>query len=97
MNCESEAQLMSFCVEQRDAFCSDAWIDFGHPDKNELAAACAFLASSDWYGHEQELEQVAQTLRPDSDLESLVKASRFDCLRFSTTLRRELRHALCAS
>lgn len=88
---------MAFCVEQKDAFRADDWLSFGHPDKDELAAACAFLATSEWYGHEQELEQVSLQLHPGSDLESLVKASRFDCLRFSTTLRRELHHALCAS
>lgn len=99
MNRESESNLLEFCVRQHADFRDKDWLAYSHPDKDELAAACLFLACQDWYGHHEELEDVAERLRPGThgDIEALIRTTDFNCLRFSTMLRRELLHALSPS
>ena|SRR3569623_1407274 len=99
MNRESEANLLEFCVRQHGDFRGADWLVYTHADKGELAAACLFLACQDWYGHGEELAEVAERMQPGCGgrLSALVSATGFDCSRFSNMLRRELRHALVAS
>lgn len=98
MNRESESRLLEFCAVQHDSFCMDEWLTFQHPDKEELLAACLFLAGVHWFGHKASLLEIAARLQPHSadPLADLVKRTGFDCLRFSTMLRRELTHASVA-
>jgi hypothetical protein len=92
MNREQEEKLLSFCASQHDSFRADAWLEFEHPDRAELAVTAGFLATSDWYGHQKELAQIADRLVPGSweGLLDAIETSRFDCLRFTTMLRREM-------
>ena len=95
MNREFEDRLLNFCVNQKSDFDSDAWAMFDAPDPDEMAATALFLAAVDWYGHEDELCRVAEQLHPGciGHLAALIKATRFDCGRFSNMLRMRLKHA----
>lgn len=95
MTRESESELLSFCATQRGDFCADAWTQFDRVEKREMAAVCLFLAGVDWFGHKQKLDAVATRLLDGvpATFESLAKALRFDCLRFSSMLKRRLGHA----
>ncbi len=99
MKRESESRLMAFCVQQHDRFSTDAWLTYQHPDKDEFLGACLFLSGCEWYGHQHELRGIAEHLQTGSTghLSDVVRRTGFDCLRFSTMLRRELDHALVAS
>lgn len=95
MTRESESELLSFCASQRRDFHADAWIGFDRVENREMAAVCLFLAGADWYGHREGLTQAAKRLLngvPET-FESLARVLRFDCLRFSTMLKRRLGHA----
>lgn len=95
MTRESESELLSFCATQRGDFHADAWTRFDGVEKREMAAVCLFLAGSDWFGHAEGLRQAAVRLLngvPET-FESLARALRFDCLRFSTMLKRRVAHA----
>ncbi len=99
MTRDTEARLIEFCVNQQDRFDADEWLDCDLVTRDELAAAALFLAGVDWFGHREALNQVAETIKPGSTSRApdVLRQARFDCLRFSTMLRRELRHALAAS
>lgn len=96
MNRESEAALLDFCARQKDAFQEASWLGQAPlADRREMAAVCLFLAGVDWYGHKPALVRLAQTLLDGAatSFEVLARAVRFDCLRFSSMLKRRLRHA----
>jgi len=95
MTRESESELLSFCATQRGDFCADAWTRFDRVEKREMAAACLFLAGVDWFGHKQSLSDAARELLDGipATFESLARSLRFDCLRFSSMLKRRLGHA----
>ncbi len=95
MNRDSEAKLLDFCACQKGAFQEQAWLETPLIDKNEMGVVCLFLAGLDWYGHQQSLSRVAERLLGSSDvkLDALVSSLRFDCLRFSTMLKRRLSYA----
>lgn len=89
MDREAEEFLLDFCHRQRLDFNVDAWFAFPCSNNDELAAAALFLSCVDWYGHEDELRLVADTLRPGcvGHFSRLAKAVRFDCSRFSSMLK----------
>lgn len=99
MTRDTEARLLQFCAQQQSGFRADDWLGIKHPDTDEMAVTCLFLAGVDWYGHSRELISVAERLHPGSTghVSELVQKTGFDCSRFSNMLRRELRHALVAS
>lgn len=95
MNRESEAALLDFCARQQGAFQESAWLDSQIVNRQEMAAVCLFLAGVDWYGHKQRLAALARDFLAGTtaSFESALRAVQFDCLRFSTLLRRRLPHA----
>jgi hypothetical protein len=94
---ESESQLIDFCVRQHGGFDAGLWLSFPHPDHDELAATCLFLASAEWYGHWRELVAVGTQLAPQdfANPEALISRTNFDCGRFTNMLRRELADDAC--
>lgn len=95
MTRESESELLNFCVAQRGDFSVDAWTRFDRIEKREMAAVCLFLAGVEWFGHKKSLSDVAKELLDGipATFESLARSLRFDCLRFSSMLKRRLGHA----
>lgn len=96
MNRDSEAALLDFCARQKDAFREASWLGNAPlADRREMAAVCLFLAGVDWYGHKTALAGLARTLQDGAatPFEVLARAVRFDCLRFSSMLKRRIRHA----
>jgi hypothetical protein len=90
---EEEAQLLEFCVRQRAAWDSGAWLR--RAENRDLLSVVAFLlASLRWYGHRLELLGVAKELNPEfvSGAADLVSQLRFDCSRFVSMLEAKLRH-----
>lgn len=95
MTRESESELLSFCAAQRGEFNMEAWTRFDQVERREMAAVCLFLAGVDWFGHKQSLSDAARQLLDGipATFESLARSLRFDCLRFSSMLKRRLGHA----
>lgn len=94
MTRESEAALLDFCARQWNDFRSEAWLAAPHPNRDEFVAVILFLSSVEWYGHRQALREIARSLAPDQvgRLGELARETGFDASRFSTLLRRLLRH-----
>lgn len=90
-----EDRLLEFCTAQRDAFVADEWQPVENlPVKDqELAVVALYLAGGDWYGHQAELESVADKLRPGcvGHFADLAKETRFGCGRFGNMLKMRLR------
>lgn len=95
MTRDSEAQLLDFCTRQHGAFQESAWLEAQMVPHDEKVAACLFLSGTDWYGYSDRLLGLAEKLSPgcSDKVGDILRGLRFDCLRFSTLLRRELRHA----
>lgn len=95
MNRDSEALLLDFCARQKGAFQEIDWLESRIVDRQEMAVVCRFLAGADWYGHKQTLLNIAERLVAGSteNFVEMLKQVRFDCLRFSSMLKRRLRHA----
>jgi len=56
--------LTQFCTNQRSDFDPNAW-KRGHPiDSRLLAVIAHYLSMTSWYGHELELEVIAESLLP---------------------------------
>ncbi|TRZ66479.1 MAG: hypothetical protein D4S02_06805 [Rhodocyclaceae bacterium] len=56
--------LAHFCADQRSEFNRDRWL-VGNPLKSRLLAVIAhYLSMTSWYGHEVELELIAEELLP---------------------------------
>jgi hypothetical protein len=92
VNRESESRLLGFCVEQRSRFDPAQWSQFSAVAPLELAATARYLAGVTWYGHQIELEAVANRLTAKSFSE-LVPEVAFDPSRFAGLLKAHLRHA----
>ena len=99
MKRESEALLLEFCARQQADFHAADWLAFEAVRQDELAAMCLFLSSTLWYGHRDELLEVAEALTPGCSARPsvLILAAELDRPRLSGMLRRELEHALAAS
>jgi len=94
MKREAESQLLDFCVQQREAFSPLEWLRFAPLSKEELATAALFLAGVDWYGHREQLLEVAGQLHEGrvEKFPELARRTDFSCSRFSSMLRARLRH-----
>jgi hypothetical protein len=97
MNRDHEEQLFALASRQSQDFDEQAWLDLakkGPVTPEEVAAAARFLAGGYWYGHEDELFRVADTLVPGCvpRFEALAKATRFDCSRFDSMLKARIKH-----
>lgn len=99
MKRESEAALLDFCAGQKGDFRAADWLGFDRVRRDELAAMCLFLSSTLWYGHREELLEVAEALVPGCAARpsALILAADLDRPRLSAMLRRELEHAPSAS
>lgn len=98
MNRETEAGLLAFCAGQHARFQHASWMNDDRPhgiSRTELACAALFLAGVDWYGHERQLEAVAEQLIPGARTRfpGVAMEVGFDFARFSNMLRRELEYA----
>ena len=94
MTRESEANLLEFCAREREHFSAESWLAVPHPDQDEFLAAVLFLAGVDWYGFRKQLAAIAEKIEPGSHghLSKVVKRTGFDLSRFSTSLRKKIKH-----
>lgn len=93
MNRVTEVKLIEFCFTQHSHFAAKAWLQqLEYADREELALVAQFLSNLSWYGSRQELIQTAQQLSPgiEERLPRLIRDKRFDCGRFSATLRKRI-------
>ena len=95
MTRESEAQLLDFCARQQGAFQELAWLESRIVSREEMAATCLFLGGVDWFGHKQQLVDVAAKLLEASQIKfaELVSQIGFNCSRFANLLKRRIGHA----
>jgi hypothetical protein len=99
MTRDTEATLLDFCARQHERFDAAEWLAVPHPDRDEFICATLFLAGVDWYGHLPGLVSIAESLEPGSpgNLSLAVSRTGFDLSRFSTLLKRKLKHASIVS
>jgi len=57
-------QLTQFCTDQRTAFDPQLWRTNDRLDARLLAVTAHYLSMTSWYGHELELELIAEELLP---------------------------------
>jgi hypothetical protein len=90
---------LDHCLQQATAFDPWTWRTFGGVPQEDLAAVALFLAGVDWYGHQTELRMLASQLAPwgGGRLSALVRATGFDCGRFSALMKSRMLHARCLS
>jgi hypothetical protein len=92
MTRDSESVLVSFFVEQRTRFDASAWARFTAVTRPEVAAVAGYLAGVTWYGHQPDLNEVADRLSAKS-FSVLAGETGFDVSRFAGLLKAHLRHA----
>lgn len=88
--------LAQFCIAQRDAFNRDDWYARFNIDSRAVALAAKYLSMTSWYGHEEELEQIAVAMNAFDNSYGLLCGFRtidFDLPHFSYTVRRGIAHA----
>ncbi|MCX7174561.1 MAG: hypothetical protein NT159_11700 [Proteobacteria bacterium] len=56
--------LTEFCAEQRSNFNPNSWEHGSRIDSRPLAVTAHYLSMTSWYGHELELELIAESLLP---------------------------------
>lgn len=56
--------LAAFCADQRYSFDSSAWLKRSASEGKALGVVAQYLAMTSWYGHDAELEQVAEKICP---------------------------------
>jgi hypothetical protein len=90
---EREARLLDFCAQQRTRLTPEAWLNTGE-NKDLMAMVAFLLASMRWYGHQDELLDIAERLHKGCGLHfpSLVLKLDFDCSRFVAMLQAKLSH-----
>jgi hypothetical protein len=82
--------LAQFCIAQRDAFNRDDWYARFNVDRKAVALAARYLSMTSWYGHEEELEQIAVATDAFDNSYGLHRESQaigFDLPHFSYTVR----------
>ena len=86
--------LARFCADQRQAFESNAWLNCEDADRRTIAVVAKYLSCTSWYGHEDELDNIATVIYPNlPDYVAIgVEAEEigFDLTRFSANLRYRL-------
>jgi hypothetical protein len=88
--CSSTESLAQFCIAQRDAFNRDDWYARFNIDSKAVALAAKYLSMTSWYGHEEELEQIAVAMDTFGNSYGPLRESRaigFDLPHFSYTVR----------
>ena len=59
MNTQAYESIAQFCVEQHGRFDPQAWKRRGAADRKLVAVAAKYLSMTSWFGHEEQLEQIA--------------------------------------
>jgi hypothetical protein len=88
--CSTNDSLAQFCIAQRDAFNRDDWYARFKIDSKAVALAAKYLSMTSWYGHEEELEQIAVATGAFANGHGPLRESRavgFDLPHFSYTVR----------
>lgn len=86
---EQDEFLFDFCVAQYGHFDQADWLSHAKHDSVKIAAL--LLSSASWYKKPQELNALCHRCGwPKAQLPQLVKATRFDCARFMSMLKRRL-------
>jgi hypothetical protein len=88
--CPIAESLAQFCIAQSDAFSRDDWYARFNIEGDAVALAARYLSMTSWYGHEEELEQIAVTtdvLESSNGLHRESRAIGFDLAHFSYTVR----------
>jgi hypothetical protein len=67
MDHDAHPGIEEFCAAQYYAFDAGAWIARAQQDGLRLATAAEYLAQTSWYGHEEELADVAARIRAQVD------------------------------
>jgi len=83
--------LARFCAEQRQQFVAHAWLTSADTDKRTLAVVAKYLSMTSWYGHEDELLNIAAEIHPavsdDEGFNVESQAIGFDLTHFSSKVR----------
>jgi hypothetical protein len=91
MDRQATESLARFCIEQRNALDPDDWYQRSETDGKVVALAAKFLSMTSWYGHDDELVEIATKIHPaldgSSSLYCEAQAMAFDWPHFSTTVR----------
>jgi hypothetical protein len=91
MNQPALDSLARFCADQRQSFESKAWLKCSDADRRTIAIVAKYLSMTSWYGHEDELVNIASEIDPevsnDFGFDGEAKAIGFDLMHFSTTVR----------
>lgn len=98
MDKQSLELLTAFCADQRSNFDTKAWECAQRIDSRLLAVTAHYLSMTSWYGHELELEMIAESLLPgisdkrrfNSELRHLAMDIRYlsATIRYRTEMRR---------
>lgn len=88
-------ELVGFCAAQQDHFDLGAWNTFAEGRRAHLALAAFFLAATGWYGHEEHLFSLAESLHPGAGDNFAEQSERlgFNYSLFAELLKREILHA----
>lgn len=62
MDQHATESLAKFCIAQRNAFDPDDWYAQFDINPKAVALAAKYLSLTSWYGHEEELEQIASEM-----------------------------------
>lgn len=91
MDRQATESLARFCIEQRNDLDPDDWYQRSESDGKAVALAARFLSMTSWYGHDDELVEIAAKIDPaleaNPSLYSQAQAMGFDWPHFSTTVR----------
>jgi hypothetical protein len=91
MNTQAYESIAQFCVEQHGRFDAQAWKRRGAADKKLVAVAAKYLSMTSWFGHEDQLEQIAvdmdSALADDSQFNLELGSIGFDLALFSASVR----------
>ena len=86
-------RLARFCVEQSQAFNTGDWFGLHAVDEKAVALAARYLSMTSWYGHEEDLSEIAENMQiggesPESTtLCREAQALEFDLSYFSAVVR----------
>ena len=91
MNTQAYESIAQFCVEQHDRFDSQAWKRRSVADRRLVAVAAKYLSMTSWFGHEDQLEQIAvdidAALAEDGQFNRELGSIGLDLALFSATVR----------
>jgi hypothetical protein len=87
--------LAQFCADQRYAFNAHAWRTRPGGERDVVAVAAKYLSMTSWYGHEEELTEIADTGAKEpfastptsTGLQRESQAVGLDLARFSVAVR----------